>query len=78
MPCEQYGNLTICRTPGHTEKTDDSKVAWCFGCRKRRTFHWMVFFPEIPSYYDPHGYWQCEQTESEKWRNHSDVFPGCE
>ena len=79
MPCytSQDGKVTICYTKGRTERAKQTKVAFCFGfgCRKKRVFHRMIFFPERGSYYDPHDWWQCEKQPERNWANHSDEFP---
>ena len=55
MPCEHLeGGVVICR-PGRFEEIRREEIGerWCFLCRKRRMFVYVVVREVEPSYYDP-------------------------
>ena len=43
---------------------------WCFGCRKKTTHHWFVFYEEH-EYYEPTSYPKCDQCHKDQT-----LFPG--
>jgi hypothetical protein len=53
------------------EETRFLDCMWCFNCRERYIHVWTVLFDELPTYYDPHGYWACANCGRD-----CTVFPG--
>ena len=45
---------------------------WCFVCRKRRNFSWVVMAPVGLSYYGPHEKIVCDACKTQD----GDCFPG--
>lgn len=75
MSCETYGNLTICHGPAmEVIRRDSEGVKWCFHCRKRREFFYIVTAPVEPSYYGPNCDIRCGTCNT----SDGDLFPGCE
>lgn len=64
--------LTICRT----EMREVSRESWderfCFICRTRRDFEWVVMETVEPSYYEPSHRVQCGTCHT----TDGDCFPG--
>jgi len=52
----------------------DGKTRWCFVCRKRREFRYIVMAPTEPSYYGPHADIKCAHCKT----SDGDLFPGRE
>ncbi len=50
------------------------KESWCFTCRARRTFVYVVMAPIEPSYYGPQRSIRCAACDTVD----GDVFPGGE
>jgi hypothetical protein len=52
--CEETEGFAICgtRMVEHSRRSMD--VKWCFTCRKRHEFWWVVMAPDGMSYYGPH------------------------
>lgn len=49
-----YGNVVICRGPEMKERSRTSMgVKWCFRCRGRHEFHWIVMGADM--IYDENG-----------------------
>lgn len=74
MPCESLeGGIAICR-PNRFEEIhrEELDVRWCFICRKRRMFVYVVEREVEPSYYDPHPTIKCV----DKGHADGDCFPG--
>ena len=47
-------SVIICRGPALEEVSRrDLGARWCFSCRKRQNFVYVVIAPTEPSYYDP-------------------------
>jgi hypothetical protein len=70
--CATDGTLTICRGPAMREiRRDDLGERWCFGCRARRPFVFIVSAPVEPSYYGPSGGIECDRGHYD-----GDLFPG--
>jgi hypothetical protein len=53
-------------------KRESQGVKWCFHCRKRREFWFIVTAPVIPSYYGPEPDITCGQCNT----SDGDLFPG--
>ena len=49
----------------------NGEVRWCFRCRKRVPFRFVVRATVEPSYYEPNPSIQCEAGHSD-----GDMFPG--
>ena len=63
----------ICRGPAMEEvKRESQGEKWCFVCRKRREFFFVVMSPVEPSYYGPSGSVECVYCRS----GDADLFPG--
>lgn len=68
--CATDGNLTICGTRMVEHSRDSQGVRWCFTCRKRHEFWWVVSVPDGLSYYGPTEDMEGVTPEC------SDLFPG--
>jgi len=68
--CDVEGDFAICgtRMKEHSRRSQGDK--WCFHCRKRHEFFWVVMVPDGPSYYGPNA--GIEGIGSEC----TDLFPG--
>jgi len=55
-------------------KRDNIGERWCFKCRKRRDFFFIVTAPIEPSYYGPNVDVQCGSCDT----SDGDCFPGRE
>lgn len=64
------GNITICGTHTVEHSRESMGDKWCFHCRRRHNFDWVVYAPEGFSYYDPHAAVEGVTPEC------SDLFPG--
>ena len=74
MPCEHLeGGVVICR-PGRFEEIRREEIGerWCFLCRKRRMFVYVVVREVEPSYYDPRPSVECV----DEGHVDGDCFPG--
>lgn len=67
---------TICRGPAMEEVVNrpDGEVRWCFVCRKRREFRYIVMAPTEPDWYGPHADVKCAHCRT----SDGDLFPGRE
>lgn len=68
--CEDSGNLAICGTATKEASRRPLGDRWCFSCRKRHNFDWVVMVPDGMSYYDPHVKIQGVGSRC------TDLFPG--
>lgn len=68
--CEIAEGFAICgtRMKEHSRRSIGEK--WCFHCRKRHEFSWVVMAPDGPSYYGPHVEIQGVKSDC------TDLFPG--
>jgi hypothetical protein len=67
--------VTICRGSAHREvKRKSEGVKWCFVCRERREFFFIMTAPIEPDWYGPHFYVKCETCGVDD----ADLFPGRE
>lgn len=68
-------SLIICYGPPMKEVTrEPSGERWCFTCRKRREFEFVVMAPAEPSYYGPSPSMECTTCKT----SDGDLFPGRE
>ena len=64
--------LHICFGPEMAEvRREPDGERWCFVCRKRRRFDFVVRAPVEPSYYGPNPFIECEKGHED-----GDLFPG--
>jgi hypothetical protein len=68
--CEDHGSLVICGTDMEEVFRTSEGVKWCFHCRKRHEFWWVVMAPKGISYYGPTAHMEGIGREC------SDLFPG--
>lgn len=68
--CESRGNFAISGTRMKEFSRAPEGVKWCFTCRARHEFWWVVMVPDGLSYYGPTA--QMEGVT----RSCSDLFPG--
>lgn len=52
--CEVGEGFAICGTHVEEYSRRSMGVKWCFTCRKRHEFFWVVMAPVGMSYYGPH------------------------
>jgi len=63
----------ISRGPAMEEvKRESEGIKWCFHCRKRREFFYIVTAPIEPSYYGPNVDIECGHCNT----SDGDLFPG--
>lgn len=64
---------TICRGPATREihRAPHGETRWCFRCRTRLPFFYVVIAPVGPSYYGPDPRIECAEGHSD-----GDCFPG--
>ena len=51
--CYSDGRFAICGTTMKEHSRRSEGVKWCFHCRKRHEFFWVVMVPDGLSYYGP-------------------------
>lgn len=68
--CEVDEGFAICGTRMKEAHRDSMGVKWCFKCRKRHEFWWVVMVPDGMSYYGPHAEIHGVTDEC------TDLFPG--
>jgi hypothetical protein len=68
--CASDGVVSICGTRMVEHRRTPEGVKWCFHCRKRHEFWWVVMVPDGPSYYGPSAGMEGVTGEC------SDLFPG--
>lgn len=65
--------VTICHGAAHEEvKRESLGVRWCFGCRSRQQFWFIVTAPVVPDYYGPSVAVRCGHCKL----SDGDCFPG--
>lgn len=70
--CVDYGSVTVCYGPRMKEiRRDELGERWCFTCRKRRPFVFLVTASVEPSYYGPSVGVECDRGHYD-----GDCFPG--
>ena len=68
---EDHGSVVICGTDMEEVRRDSWGIKWCFRCRARHEFWFVVMAPvDKWSYYGPHG-----EIHGVK-RGCTDLFPG--
>ena len=73
MTCTEYGNVIVCHGSPHREVVRKSEgIKWCFCCRKRREFFYVVTEPIEPDYYGPTVGVECGTCKTVD----ADLFPG--
>lgn len=70
--CDISPGLVICGTNMVEISRESWGIRWCFHCRKRHEFDFVVTAPNGPSYYGPNPSIRGPKREC------TDVFPGCE
>ena len=68
--CVTVRNLSICGTTDEETHRKPWGVRWCFHCRTRHEFWWVVYSPIGLSYYGPRGAVEGVKPDC------SDLFPG--
>lgn len=73
LTCTEFEGGVVCREEMKiTTQRPDGDPRWCFVCRKRRPFEFVVWSPVGLSYYDPNPSIRCTVCET----SDSDLFPG--
>lgn len=67
-------NVHFCVTPMEEIHRESLGERWCFTCRKRREFLYLVHRTVEPSYYDPNPSIRCGSCNTVS----GDLFPGRE
>lgn len=68
--CNDFGGGVICGTHMVEYDRRSEGVKWCFHCRKRHEFWWVVMAPDGLSYYGPTAHMEGIKDECR------DLFPG--
>jgi hypothetical protein len=68
--CDDIGGVVICGTHMEESHRRSEGERWCFTCRKRHEFWWVVMAPVGISYYGPSA--RMEGVH----RDCTDLFPG--
>jgi hypothetical protein len=68
--CVQSGSVSISGTHMEESSRRSEGIRWCFVCRKRHEFWWVVMTPAGISYYGPTAHMEGIS------RRCSDLFPG--
>lgn len=68
--CADFGSVAICGTEMHEVSRKSEGVKWCFRCRSRHEFWWVVEAPAGLSYYGPSAHMEGVG------RFCTDLFPG--
>lgn len=68
--CETSGDVSISGTRMRESSRDPMGVKWCFHCRTRHEFDWVVKVPDGLSYYGPSAHVEGVG------RYCTDLFPG--
>lgn len=68
--CVDNGSVAICGTEMIEHSRDSEGIKWCFTCRKRHEFWWVVMAPAGISYYGPSAHMEGVRHECR------DLFPG--
>lgn len=70
--CTDLGGVIVCGTRMVEHSRRSEGIKWCFQCRTRAEFHWIVMVPDGPSYYGPEAYMKCSNCDEID----GDLFPG--
>lgn len=68
--CADFGGVAICGTRMVEVSRDTEGIKWCFTCRRRHEFWWVVEAPAGFSYYGPSAHMEGIKSGC------SDLFPG--
>ena len=68
--CVADGQIAVCGTVMEEHSRRSEGIKWCFHCRKRHEFWWVVMAPDGLSYYGPTAGMEGVTAEC------SDLFPG--
>ena len=68
--CATDGGISICGTRIKEYSRTPKGVKWCFHCRTRHEFSWVVMVPDGMSYYGPSAHMEGVR------RDCTDLFPG--
>jgi len=68
--CHDDGNVAVCGTRMKEYSRDSEGIKWCFHCRKRHEFFFVVTVPDGISYYGPSAHIEGSGREC------TDLFPG--
>ncbi|MEV7827530.1 hypothetical protein [Microbacterium enclense] len=68
--CVQAGGISIAGTDMVESSRESDGIKWCFHCRKRHEFWWVVMVPNGLSYYGPSAHMEGVG------RYCTDLFPG--
>lgn len=68
--CESDGSFAICGTRMREHSRRSEGIKWCFHCRKRHEFWFVVTVPDGLSYYGPN------YSIDGPTRECTDLFPG--
>ena len=73
MNCAVLDGVVICREEmRETVREQDGMERWCFCCRAKRVFEFVVSSPVGISYYGPNAYIECVTCRT----TDGDMFPG--
>jgi hypothetical protein len=70
--CAVSGDLAVCGTRMIEHSRRSLGVKWCFQCRTRSEFEWIVMVPDGFSYYGPAVNIKCANCGA----SDGDLFPG--
>lgn len=70
--CIEGDGVVICGTRMVEYSRTSEGVKWCFVCRERAEFAWVVKWPDGPSYYDGYAFMECGNCGA----SDGDLFPG--
>lgn len=68
--CKDFGGVVVCGTDMEEVSRTAEGIKWCFHCRKRHEFWWVVSAPSGISYYGPSARMEGISREC------TDLFPG--
>lgn len=72
MSCVEIAGAVVCGGgPMQELKREDLGERWCFVCRKRKPFVFLITAPIEPSYYEPNASVECDRGHYD-----GDLFPG--
>lgn len=68
--CVSDGDFAMCGTRMVEHSRRSEGIKWCFHCRKRHEFFWVVMVPDGLSYYGPSAGMEGVKPDC------TDLFPG--
>lgn len=68
MTCQTFNNVTICGPSAWKEYSRESVgIKWCFGCRKRLEYFWVVEGDPSPGdWYGPSARFECSGCKGDR------------